>query len=236
MQKAFSALFIILFFFTLIFCIHYGIYHILVGQGSLKLKDIHVTGNEVVSSEKVIDSSGLRVGEGIFDFSLTEAAVCIETNRFVESAQVRRMPPNGVLIKVVERKPVGVLTDKKHYYICDKNGYIITEGILDSIPSIVVDYNISSRDNQVEDDFIGSVLENLSAFSGLDKIQKIYVRKKEGVYFTLRDLKNTLFFIGKMIPDSEILNKLMGIAGEIKKNNINVKYIDINKENAIGFK
>ena len=108
-------------------------------------------------------------------------------------------------------------------------------GVVTGLPVILPDFNIAIENNIIKDEFIQILLGRLYDLSETDRINKIYI-KKEGLYLTLKNLEDTLFFLGKSIPDNDVFIRLFSIADKIKSENIKIRYVDINKENAIGFK
>lgn len=236
MEKIISNFFILLFFGAVILGLHFVIYKILVNQGVMSLKGIYVSGNRLLQTGNIIESSGISRGIGIFDFSLQELAANICTNRLVEFAEVKRYPPDSLEIKIKERQPVCAVSIFNNFYMCDKNGHILMNGYYNGFPVIIPDFDFSYKNDEIKDEYIKLVLNKLYNVANLNRINKIYIKKIEGIYITLKNLDGTLFFIGKNISDNDIFNKIFSVADKIISDNLKIKFIDINKENAIGFK
>ncbi len=235
MSRFVSTLIIILFFVLIFYGLHVGLYALLTKQGSLCLNNITVKGNYLLKSENIIQSSGLKIGQGIFDFYLPDIALNIGTNTLVEFAEVKRIPPDRVEVNIVERKPAGVISASNGIYLCDKSGFILMNGIMPDLPVVILDYNIKVEGSFVKDEYIQLLLGRLSDLNENSRINKIYL-KKEGIYLTMKNLDDTLFFLGKSIPDNNTFSRVFSIGDKIKNENIKIRYVDINKENAIGFK
>ncbi len=235
MGKAVSAIFIFVFFGALLIGLHYSIYYLLVRQGKLNLSSIIVEGNQLLPSKNIIEASALSLGIGIFDFDLSTAANNVKKSFLIENAEIFRFPPDKVLIKVTERIPTAVIIDgMKNSYVCDKNGTILAKGFMSRLPILLLDYNIPKEDS-IKDDFLLILIANLSKFEQKNEIRQIYIKRKEGIYITMKGLDSTLFYLGKSIPDKELFNKMLSIAAKIKQKDIKIKYIDMNRESAIGY-
>ncbi len=109
-------------------------------------------------------------------------------------------------------------------------------GYYNGFPVIIPDFDFSYKNDEIKDEYIKLVLNKLYNVANLNRINKIYIKKIEGIYITLKNLDGTLFFIGKNISDNDIFNKIFSVADKIISDNLKIKFIDINKENAIGFK
>lgn len=236
MGKAFATLIITGVFLGLIYGMHYGFYELLSRQGVFSLKTIQVTGNSLVKTEDIIQNSGLVIGQDIFKTSLVSASHGILGSRLVESAVVTLLPPDRVEIKVKERQPAAVVNMKGQYFLCDKKGFIIEKGDFNPVLHLVIDYDAEVEDEQIKDEYLEAIMDNISGFSGRNEIKTVVVKKKEGVFMNVKGVEGTTFFFGSGIPEENGLLKMVSVAKKIQSEKLNVKYIDINKDNAIGFK
>lgn len=240
MKKAISTFLVFALFLAAVFGIHYGLFALLNLQGMLNLKEIKVSGATLAKTEDLIRVSGLNVGEGVFEFTLKDIARNMLKHPLVEKADVKRLLPNSVLITVTEKKAAAVVKDAKNVQLFDRNGFLLSNENPDTgsdRPVIIIDSVLPvDAGGRIEDDYIKALLRNLSEYEGAGEIREIRVKKGEGVYLVVRGSENTLFFMGKTLPDPVTLNKAVSIAAKIKKDGLKIKYIDINKENAIGYK
>jgi cell division septal protein FtsQ len=240
MKKALSTLFIFLLFLGAVFGIHYGLFALLDLQGMLSLKEIQVSGSSFAKKEDLVRFSGLNVGESVFEFSLKDVARNVLKHPLVEKAEVKRVLPNSVLITVTEKKAAAVVKDAKAVYLFDRNGFLLGGDHPDgggTRPAIILDTVVPiDAGGHAEDDYLKALLKNVSDYEGAGEIREIRVKKSEGVYIVVRGCENTLFFMGKSLPDPVTMNKAVSIAAKIKKDGLKIRYIDINKENAIGYK
>lgn len=237
MKKAISTAMIFLLFLGAVFGIHYGLFALLNLQGMLDLKEVKVDGTRAIHKEDLIKISGLSTGEGILSFSLQEVAANVRRHPMVEKVEVKRVMPNGVQITVTEKKAAAAVKDANGVNTFDGNGTFISRDAADGLPVIVTEARLSVDSNgKLKDDYVNALLKNISEFPAAGEIREIRIKPGEGVYVVARNAENTLFYTGKSLPDATLLNKITSIAAKIKKDGLKIRYIDINKENAVGYK
>lgn len=229
-----SRFFIIVFFLLLIFGFHYGFYLILLNTDSFGLKDIKIEGNRFLSNEEVINISGLSKGINIINLDLKEIANKIKRNIFIKEVEVKRIFPDKIEIIIKEKDVVANLNYNGSYFVIDRNGQILTNGIYILAPYLELDYIPVIEKNSLKDEFVTLTLGNVYDYGKIDKIEKILIKKDSGVYILLKKPSNVIFFAGKKILDENLLDRIFYLADYITSNNINIKFVDLRKENAIG--
>ena len=88
------------------------------------ITDITVNGNNQVSTNMIINLSGLRKGENIFKFNSTVEQK-IKENTYIESVNIKRKLPGTVIISIKERTVKYQINLINSYVYIDKNGYIL---------------------------------------------------------------------------------------------------------------
>jgi len=91
------------------------------------IKEINVTGNTTVSIDEIVALSGLKIGSNILQYSNARLEERITNQPFLRMVQVRRILPNRIDIKVVERIPMTVISAEEKYLILDEYGYCLSE-------------------------------------------------------------------------------------------------------------
>lgn len=82
----------------------------------LYIKYIKCSGLEVISEDELIEIIDLKPGTNILAIKLKEISRRLESHPWVEDAMVKREFPQGILIKIKERKPVAIVSrDGIHY-------------------------------------------------------------------------------------------------------------------------
>ncbi|MCX7821636.1 MAG: FtsQ-type POTRA domain-containing protein [Brevinematales bacterium] len=230
----FSRFIIIVFFLFLISGLHYGFYLILLNTDAFALKEIKVIGNRFFPTESVIINSGIVKGINIMQINLKEVASRLKKNSFVKDVEVKRIFPDKIEIIIKEKDAVANFNYNGSYFVIDKDGVFLTNGIYILAPYLEVDYIPLIENGKVKDEFITFNLANIFDYGKLDKFEKILIKKDSGIFINLKNPKNTTFFAGKKILDENILDRIFYLADYITSNNINIKLVDLRKENAIG--
>lgn len=230
----FVRLFIVILFVFLIAGIHYGFYFLLTRSDILSLKHVVVSGCNFLNPQDVVKDAGLSEGQSILEIDLVKISRILERNPFVEKAEVKRILPDRIEINVTEKKPVANFAVENNYYLLDKEGRIILRGFFEKVPVMEVDFNVVIKNEVIQDDFLRFLLKNLYDCRDLMRIKKVLIKKGKGVFIYLKDI-DVEFYIGNQIADSDLLDRLFAIAEQIKSKNVNVKYVDLRRENAIAF-
>lgn len=121
-------------FFLLIFSIIYF-------QSPIsKIQSIKVEGNSYLTEKEIIEASGIRLNENLWEVKKNEAATAIENEKEVSSAKISRQLPNTIVITVDEYEYKAYVQEGKDYYPVLTNGSILKKKlrvIPDSGPLLV---------------------------------------------------------------------------------------------------
>ena len=235
-MKFISNFLFFVFFITIIIGVHFGIYKLLVGSEYLTINKINISGNHYTSKKEIERLASYTIGEGILDVSLSDVKDRVMSILLIKDVNVKRNFPDALNIEITERKPLAQLLIDKNYYLCDEEGFVLSTNRIDNIIRIVIDFDINIYNNMINDQVIITTLNILNSYNHLSEIDMINIKAEEGFYIVAKDSLSTLFFIGKNFPDKDTLDKVISIARKIKKDNIKIKYVDINDENVLGFK
>ena len=104
------------------------------------VRSIEVTGNRYTLAADVIRVANIYIGEPIFQLETDTAARRLEKDLRIESAKVRRvMPGCGVLIEVVERRPIATIPCDFGYLDVDGDGRVLDAyRVLKSMPIPII--------------------------------------------------------------------------------------------------
>lgn len=235
MGKAFSTLIIFVFFGFLIFGIHYGIYALLIKEGTLVLTDVEIKGTQVLTRDSVLEMAELDMNKGIFDFSIDAIESRIMENKLVEKVVVKRFPPNRIRIDIKERQSAAVFSQNNKYFIVARDGTVLVEGFMEKLPWISTDFAVNISGEKIQDQFIQLFLDRVADFQNASHLKRVVVKSKEGIFLTFRGLEQTVFFTGRNVPDNKLYNKIESLIAKIKAEKIQVKIVNLNDENAIGY-
>lgn len=90
------------------------------------IQKITVTGNNYISTDKVLEISPAKMSSNIFLFSKLDMEKKISEMSFVESVDISRRFPSEVVIDIKECKPIAqVMCGQSLYLIIDKSGKIL---------------------------------------------------------------------------------------------------------------
>ncbi len=90
------------------------------------VNNIIVKGNTILSEDKIIDASGIYVSKNIFTFQCAKAEDGVEKLSFVDTAEVKRTFPAGVIINIKECKPIAQIScGQSLYLVVDKHGKVL---------------------------------------------------------------------------------------------------------------
>ncbi len=91
----------------------------------LALKNIHVSGNNNLSSKLISKLSELDYGKPIYTIDVKKIKNEIEDNPFIEYAEVKKAFPDTIKIHITERKPIAILIIEENGFLIDKDGVIL---------------------------------------------------------------------------------------------------------------
>lgn len=89
----------------------------------LTLQEVTIEGCQETSEEKLLSMTQLDRKQNILNIDLAELRSKVETNPWIEQAEIRRIFPNRIAIKITERKPAAIILLERLYYI-DGHGVI----------------------------------------------------------------------------------------------------------------
>ncbi len=98
--------------------------HRLVSMGFV-VKYVDVVGEGRVREDKVREMLGVRAGDYLFDMDIKNAQERIQSLSWVETAVVRRLWPNRVVVHINERRPYALWQNNQKIRVIDSAGLVI---------------------------------------------------------------------------------------------------------------
>ncbi len=86
------------------------------------VKHVDVVGEGRVREEKVREMLGVRPGDYLFDMDIKNAQDRIQTLSWVETAVVRRLWPNRIVVHINERRPYALWQNNQKIRVVDRSG------------------------------------------------------------------------------------------------------------------
>lgn len=93
-----------------------------------RVESVGVMGLENLATQHVLRLTGLKSGLPIFAVSLQQTKEQLESVGWIENAEVERVLPNQILIRVTERKPTAIWQFQERLHLVDEEGTIIQSG------------------------------------------------------------------------------------------------------------
>lgn len=194
---------------------------ILLTQTTLfNIKNIYIEGNNVVEKEKIILASGVTKGENIFKINKKTIKENLLNHPYIKNVNIKTNLPDGINIKISERKETLVYNDNENYIYIDNEGYILnnlSKPKNKNVPILESDEKIDIK----EDKYISNILKLLNNHNKKNydfKINSIIKKNKNttlvlssGIKVALgglNDIEYKLGFIEKIVKDLEGKNIL----------------------------
>lgn len=202
------------------------------------ISEITIEGENQLSSQEILDVSGLQLGENIYNFSKIKTMESIKENPYISTVEIKRKLPSTVKVIITERTPSFLTEVGNAYMYIDNQGYILEVSndklelpILTSLSTELNNAKTGDRLNSEDLKKLGDVLQIVSVAktnSVYDKIINIDIADSSNLIINLQDEKTA--YLGdvknlniKMWYLSKILESEKGNPGEIflsSENNI----------------
>jgi len=206
---------------------------VILDSGYFDVTEVRVEYASRVDAEEIVALSDIQYGASIFSLDLGMIGRKIAENPWVASAEVSRVFPSEVLIRVSEREPVAIINLDYLYYV-DRDGVVFK--VLSSGDSL--DYPVITgitRDEVVDASGVPASLRDVlmlleaiaqSTTFSLDKVAEIHNDRNEGLTVVTAERGVPVRF-GKEGLEMK-LNNLERIYAELEQHLHGLKYIDLN--------
>ena len=91
-----------------------------------KIKEIKIENNTILEDDELIEAFSFLYGKNIIFLNSFEINKNIEKTNFIKKIEIKKIFPDKLVIKVIEKKPVAILIDsnKKKFYL-EKNNDLV---------------------------------------------------------------------------------------------------------------
>ena len=110
----------------------------LAGHFGFAAQQIHISGLQHQTPQVVLKAIGVVPDGPLLGFSTLRAKRLLENLDWVESAELRRVHPNGLEIDIVERAPFAVWQRAGTRYVIDKSGSAMSSLDADRFPDLLI--------------------------------------------------------------------------------------------------
>ena len=87
--------------------------------------EIKVVGNQKITSEKIINMSGIIINENAFKIDTKQAIINILQEPYIEKVEIKRVLPSTIEIQVTERQATFMLEFANGYVYINNQGYML---------------------------------------------------------------------------------------------------------------
>jgi len=110
------------------------------------IKEIIIEGNEQLEEQEIYEISEIKIGDNIFTKIGEVIKVKIKQNGYVEDAEIQKIYPNKIKIKIKERKEeYQIITETGTYIYIDSQGYIIDYSLEEKPITIITGMEIKEE-------------------------------------------------------------------------------------------
>ena len=105
-------------------------------QRGLEIREVKVTGIRHVTERDVVDRLALYKGVALYQISEHPLVDRLRAHPWIKDATVEWMPPHTLAISVVERMPAAVLRTSFGHFLCDSEGFVLSQLGVQDDPSL----------------------------------------------------------------------------------------------------
>lgn len=206
----------------------------------MAIDQVEVQGQRALTQDKVLALAGEPIGQNLFSYPKTKAALALTSHPYVESATIHRQLPHKLVIQLEERRPVGILLSKGYYLQFSDKGLLLdtTRTLKGSNLPLVTGIALNKvppPGEPIRDETFQEVLKIVTSMSDdlLDNIQELNIAKNKNI------LAYTSSGIEVRIGDATDIQKRMQALDDIMKQIVlsgtlpgEIEYIDIRLQKA----
>lgn len=200
----------------------------------LDIKDITVEGNSRLSSQDIVEASGITVGENIIKANIGDGEDAVTELPYIETADIGRKFPGTVNIQVQERSPYMQFSYNYSFAVVDSKGVLLEYSIRrnNEIPLVKgFDWLDHKPGDELAETPIGVSLDD---FFNDQEIRDIVMNFRDIEYDEEDNIKINLFNgvtveFGPLHNVKYKLKVLQEIIEDVEEKNIPTKMIIMNK-------
>lgn len=210
---------------------------LVLSASELEVRHVVVEGNRRLSmGEATALLDGLR-GENLVTVDLDLWKARLQASSWVADAELRRRFPATIVVRVIEREPVGIARLRDELFLVDAAGGIIDEFgpryadcDLPIIDGLLVARKDGSRVDDTRAQLVGDMLKDLNRRPVVARrVSQIDVTDVSDVRVILADDPTVL-----RLGDTKFLDRIsayLGLVGELRQRVPDVEYVDLRVDN-----
>ena len=185
-----------------------------------EIKVIRVEGTNRLPQAQILKWANIPSGQSIFQVNLRRIAQRISSNLLIKRAEVKRILPSTVLIRIEERMPFVYLSQKNSLYEVDDEGVILGKGKKISDLPMIVGSGWSSRPEKIK---LAVRILHTAEELGLS-FSKIEMNNKGAMVGCLKN--GPMIYLGER-PHLAYLSYLPLVLAARGRKGRDIKYVDI---------
>jgi len=212
---------------------------LLLASDLFRVESIEVAGNTQIGQEELIGLSDINQGDMTFDLDLHLIGRKIAENPWIREAQVSRVFPKQVVIKIEERQPKAIINLDYLYYLDEQGEVFKVLGSGDSLDFPVItgfDREVLQQGDEESENQLKSIIALIDDLKqreifGLDQISEIHRESGGGIclYTYIGAVKIRL---GRCDYEQKI-DRLERLYTKLQKRLPVIDYIDLNVDERI---
>ncbi len=92
-----------------------------------RVHSVDVTGNELIQKDEIITISGIKKGDNVWGINRNEVKSILEKEAEIQSAKVKLIFPNKIVLHIEEFKKEAYLVDESNFYVILSNGKVLAQ-------------------------------------------------------------------------------------------------------------
>lgn len=147
---------------------------------------IEVVGNSKVTSDSIVNSTGLYVGQNIFRINKITIKEKILLLPYIENVKIQRKLPNNIYIEVIEKQPIAAIEFMGSNVFIDEREYVLESDLINeegiNIPQITgLNLNTIVVGEKIKVDNVENlqklikILHEIKLSSYINEIKNIYL-------------------------------------------------------------
>jgi cell division protein FtsQ len=197
---------------------------------SFPVKNIMISGNYHLDEREIMSEVKTSYGRDLLRLSLDEVETRLKKKTWIKTVLLRKQFPDTLMINVREAVPRALLRREAQMYLVDSDGNVLERIEDESTPFLPVIVGIDPENDK------GGMLETLKLIDTLDK--EDFLSRKESVEIMIKPYGLVLNMDGEYVKVGyggydEKLRRWKDLETEIRKQNIQVDYVDLRYENEV---
>ncbi len=202
---------------------------------TLRLSDVDVEGNRLVTTDEILKLAPVRKGQNITGIDLLDIQKAIEVHPYIETALISRRFPSTLRIDIVERVPVAFLNGT-HLFAVDETGFLLPRlksVALHGLPIITgIDNFRENPGAMVESDRVIQAINLFNLIRSVDSglyqnLSEVHYDNRKGFLVNFNDARFPAYFgFGGFYEKARKLQAFFARVKEEKRYG-SLKYVDL---------